>query len=73
MGCAKNECHLSEPDVIIQIAKTNKPWSVVVGLITKKDAQNPDQMKINAYRVLLARGRDATIIYIPNKLTLKST
>lgn len=25
--------HLSEPDVIIQIAKKNKPWSVVIGLI----------------------------------------
>lgn len=29
----KMNSHLSEPDVIIQIAKTNKPWSVVIGLI----------------------------------------
>ena len=30
-------------------------------------------MKINAYRVLLTRGRDATIIYVPDKPTLKDT
>lgn len=29
----KMNSHLSEPDVIIQIAKTNKPWSIVIGLI----------------------------------------
>ena len=28
-------------------------------------------MKINAYRVPLTRGRDATIIYIPDKPVLK--
>ena len=31
----------------------------------KKDAQDPLQMKLNAYRVLLTRGRDGTIIYVP--------
>lgn len=40
---------------------------------TKNGAQNPDQMKINAYRVLLTRGRDATVIYMPNKPILKET
>ena len=37
MGCfwdaKKMNSPLSEPDVIIQIAKANKPWSVVIGLI----------------------------------------
>lgn len=40
---------------------------------TKSGAKNPRQMKINAYRVLLTRGRDATIIYIPDKPILKDT
>ncbi|MGE8000248.1 DNA/RNA helicase domain-containing protein [Lysinibacillus sp. NPDC093190] len=40
---------------------------------TKTGAKNPQQMKINAYRVLLTRGRDATIIYVPNKPILKGT
>lgn len=39
----------------------------------KRDAKNPEQMKLNAYRVLLTRGRDATFIYIPNKPILKNT
>ena len=30
-------------------------------------------MKINAYHLLLTSSRDATIIYIPDKLTLKGT
>ncbi|QIC47157.1 DUF2075 domain-containing protein [Lysinibacillus sphaericus] len=40
---------------------------------TKTGAKNPQQMKLNAYRVLLTRGRDATIIYVPNKPILKGT
>lgn len=40
---------------------------------TKSGARNPHQMKLNAYRVLLTRGRDATIIYIPPKVSLKYT
>lgn len=30
-------------------------------------------MKLNAYRVLLTRGRDGTVIYIPDKYALKET
>lgn len=37
---------------------------------TKKDAKNPEQMKLNAYRVLLTRGRDATIIYVPKNISV---
>ncbi|SDJ73514.1 Uncharacterized conserved protein [Salimicrobium halophilum] len=40
---------------------------------TKRNARDPEQMKINAYRVLLTRGRDTTVIYLPNKPELKST
>lgn len=37
---------------------------------TKKGAHNPMQIKLNAYRVLLTRGRDGMILYIPKKKTL---
>ena len=40
---------------------------------TKNHAKDPNNMKLNAYRVLLTRGRDATILYLPNKLKLKET
>ncbi|TWT01849.1 DNA/RNA helicase domain-containing protein [Planomicrobium sp. CPCC 101079] len=35
--------------------------------------ENPFQIKLNAYRVILTRGRDGTIIYIPPKSTLDET
>ena len=40
---------------------------------TKKGAKDPNNMKLNAYRVLLTRGRDTTILYVPNKPALKET
>lgn len=40
---------------------------------TKNGAKDPLQMKLNAYRVLLTRGRDATIIYVPQKNKLQQT
>ena len=30
--------------------------------------RNPYQMRVNAYRVLLTRGRDGTIVYVPSEL-----
>ena len=39
---------------------------------TKRGALNPIQMKLNAYRVLMTRGRDGMIIYVPNKKSLDS-
>lgn len=44
-----------------------------VPLYTKEGAKDPLQMKLNAYRVLLTRGRDATIIYVPPKENLLKT
>ncbi|MGE8056265.1 DNA/RNA helicase domain-containing protein [Bacillus mycoides] len=35
--------------------------------------EDPFQIKLNAYRVILTRGRDGTIIYIPPKLILDET
>lgn len=40
---------------------------------TKLGAKNPRQMKLNAYRVLLTRSCDTTIIYVPDKPVLKGT
>lgn len=40
---------------------------------TKNGAKSPVQMKLNTYRVLLTRGRDTTIIYIPPKPQLAQT
>jgi len=37
------------------------------------EAKNPKQMRINAYRVLLTRGRDGTIIYVPEIKSLNET
>ncbi|MFP6616509.1 MAG: DNA/RNA helicase domain-containing protein [Candidatus Hydrogenedentota bacterium] len=31
--------------------------------------RNPYQMRVNAYRVLLTRGRDGTIVYVPRQLS----
>ena len=37
------------------------------------EAKNPKQMRINAYRVLLTRGRDGTVIYVPELNSLNET
>lgn len=39
----------------------------------KRGAINPEQMKKNAYRVLLTRGRDGTVIYLPKTKALENT
>ena len=35
------------------------------GYMRKAHVKNPYQLRINAYRVLLTRGRDATVVYVP--------
>ncbi|MGE1108895.1 DNA/RNA helicase domain-containing protein [Bacillus wiedmannii] len=39
----------------------------------QRDVEDPFQIKLNAYRVILTRGRDGTIIYIPPKPILDET
>lgn len=39
----------------------------------QRGVKNPFQIKLNAYRVILTRGRDGTIIYIPPKPKLDET
>lgn len=38
-----------------------------------KKAKNPDNLKKNAYRVLLTRGRDGLVIFVPDNRILDST
>lgn len=39
----------------------------------QRDVEDPFQIKLNSYRVILTRGRDGTIIYIPPKPILDET
>jgi hypothetical protein len=34
---------------------------------------NPFQLRINAYRVLLTRGRDATVVFVPGLVEMDET
>jgi hypothetical protein len=36
-------------------------------------AKNPHQLRINSYRVLLSRGRDGFIVWVPPEVALDST
>ncbi|MFK4392269.1 hypothetical protein CN563_24755 [Bacillus sp. AFS026049] len=40
---------------------------------THHSLKNPNQIRLNCYRVLLTRGRDGTILYIPDDRLLDST
>lgn len=48
----------------------NKEWK---GQHYQWGVEDPFQIKLNAYRVILTRGRDGTIIYIPKKAILDET
>ena len=39
----------------------------------RSKAKNPHLLRLNSYRVLLTRGRDGIMIYIPNEIKLDST
>ena len=39
----------------------------------QREVKDPFQIKLNSYRVILTRGRDGTIIYIPPKPILDET
>ena len=39
----------------------------------RSNARDPHRLRINTYRVLLSRGRDGMIIYVPSTPTMKST
>lgn len=44
---------------------TNKAWSIDMSRGTRKPVKDPLQMRKNVYRVLMTRGRDATLVFMP--------
>ncbi|MBD2082183.1 DNA/RNA helicase domain-containing protein [Leptolyngbya sp. FACHB-17] len=50
-------------------------WSNGAWMMTKsqKNVRNPLQLRINSYRVLLTRGRDGFIIFVPEEAKMGST
>jgi DUF2075 family protein len=50
-------------------------WSNALARGYKRGAKvrNPFQLRKNAYRVLLTRGRDATVVFVPETATLDET
>jgi len=39
----------------------------------RSKAKDPHQLRVNSYRVLLTRGRDGFIIFVPNEIAMRST
>lgn len=58
-------------DLIIEDGK----WSTVRarGYMKRNRVKNPYQLRINAYRVLMTRGRDATVVFVPPVAELDAT
>lgn len=51
-------------------------WAGSVELFLKTDelqARDPHQLRINSYRVLLTRGRDGFVIFVPPTAEMKET
>jgi hypothetical protein len=51
----------------------DRTWSIDMSRGTRKPVKDPLQMRKNVYRVLLTRGRDATVVYVPDSQDLDST
>ena len=39
----------------------------------RSKAKDPHQLRVNSYRVLLTRGRDGFIVFVPNEIGMRST
>jgi DUF2075 family protein len=59
---SKNSDGVLLQSVIAKKAKTNR-----------SKAKDPHQLRVNSYRVLLTRGRDGFIIFVPNEIGMRST
>jgi len=57
------------------LAREENAWSTARARGYKKGShvRNPHQLRLNAYRVLLTRGRDGTIIFVPPATELDET
>jgi hypothetical protein len=54
---------------------TNGRWSNAraIGYRNRRRVRDPFQLRLNAYRVLLTRGRDATVVFVPALSALDET
>jgi hypothetical protein len=52
---------------------TGKAWSMDMSRGTRKPVKDPLQMRKNVYRVLMTRGRDATVVYVPPSRDMDAT
>jgi DUF2075 family protein len=48
-------------------------WSIRMARGTQGKVHNPAQLRKNVYRVLLTRGRDGSVIYVPETPLLDET
>ena len=39
----------------------------------RSKARDPHQLRVNSYRVLMTRGRDGFIVFVPNEIGMRST
>jgi DUF2075 family protein len=39
----------------------------------RSKAKDPHQLRVNSYRVLLTRGRDGFVVFVPNEIAMRST
>ena len=49
---------------------------MVCGRVRRRNARrrrDPHQLRMNSYRVLLTRGRDGFIVFVPNEIGMRST
>lgn len=60
----KAECDLVKP-----VSKVKSK----IGTVKKLKPKNPHQLRVNSYRVLLTRGRDGFIVFVPNEIGMRST
>jgi hypothetical protein len=51
----------------------DRGWAIDMSRGTRKPVRDPLQMRKNVYRVLLTRGRDATIVFVPDDTSMDAT
>jgi len=55
------------------LIRENSTWSIRMSRGTRGTLRDPQQLRKNVYRVLLTRGRDGTVVYVPASPQLDET
>jgi hypothetical protein len=55
------------------LLRLNQEWSILGGRGTRGTVHDPHAMRRNVYRVLLTRGRDGTVIFVPRRPEFEET